>query len=50
MYKWWKEGGNGKKRLWWALDGLDSKLPAAGVSSLFDVAGGDLLQASRVLQ
>lgn len=48
MDKWWKEEGNGKKKkLWWALDGLDSKPSAGGVSSPFDVEKGKI--CSRLL-
>ena len=47
MDKWWKEDGNGKKKLWSALDGLDSKPSAGGDSAPFDVEKGKI--CSRLL-
>lgn len=31
-----------KKKLWWALGGLDSKPSAVGVSNPFDVENGEI--------
>lgn len=36
-----------KKKLWWALDGLDCKPSAGGVSGPFDVENGKI--CSRLL-
>lgn len=47
MDKWWEEEGNGKKKLWWALDSLDSKPSAGRDSSPFDVEKGKI--CSRLL-